>query len=123
MRPSVTFLGHKIDAEGLHTLPERVRAAEEAPAPKSVCGFKSYLGMRTYYSKFLPNLSTTLHALHALLRKDVHWHWGPAEAEAFVASKKSLTSSGCLFRFFSSTHLGMRCILLRIRCRTLTQDG
>ena len=109
MRPSVTYLGHKIDSEGLHTLPERVRAVEEAPAPKSVSGLKSYLGMLTYYSKFLPNLSTTLHALYTLLRKDVHWNWGPAEAEAFVASKKSLTSSGCLTHFDSSLPLTLAC--------------
>ena len=48
MRPPVTFLGHKIDAEGLHTLPERVRVVEEAPAPKSVSGLKSYVPGNVY---------------------------------------------------------------------------
>ena len=65
-----------------------------------------YLGMFTFYSKFLPNFSTTRHALYALLRKDVHWHWGPAEAEA---SKKLLTSSGCLTHFESSLPLTLAC--------------
>ena len=109
MRPSVTYLGHRIDANGLHTLHERVRAVQDAPAPTSVSGLKSYLGMLTYYSKFLPNLSTTLHPLYQLLRKDVPWRWGHAEAKAFVAAKELLTSSGCLTHFDSSVPLTLAC--------------
>ena len=59
LRKSVTYLGHRIDADGLHPLQDRVRAIEEAPTPTSVSTLKSYLGMLTYYSRFLPNLSTT----------------------------------------------------------------
>ena len=70
MRPSVSYLGHKIDAEGLHPLDDRVRAIKDAPTPTSVSGLKSYLGMLSYYNKFLPSLSSRLYPLHRLLRKD-----------------------------------------------------
>ena len=73
MRPSVTYLGHMIDANGLHPLTDRVRALEEAPTPTSVTELKSYLGILSYYSKFLPNMSTVLHPLYALLRKQARW--------------------------------------------------
>ena len=63
MRESVTYLGHRIDADGLHPLPDRVRAVKEAPKPTSVTILKAYLGMLTYYSKFLPKLSTLLYPL------------------------------------------------------------
>ena len=33
---SVTYLGHKIDAEGLHLLPDKVQAIQEAPSPTNV---------------------------------------------------------------------------------------
>ena len=36
MAPEVTYLGHKIDAEGLHPVAEKVEAIQEAPAPKNV---------------------------------------------------------------------------------------
>jgi len=32
MVPSITYLGHVIDAEGLHPLVEKVKAVEEAPS-------------------------------------------------------------------------------------------
>ena len=109
MKESVTYLGHRIDAEGLHPLPDRVRAMKDAPTPDSVSKLKSYLGILTYCSKFLPNLSTTLHPLYKLLRKDVDWAWGVAQAKAFAASKDLLTSDKCLTHFDSSLDLTLAC--------------
>ena len=57
MKPSVVYLGHQIDSNGLSPVPEKVRAVKGAPTPRNVSELKSYLGLLTYYSKFLPNLS------------------------------------------------------------------
>ena len=109
MRPSVTYLGHRIDAQGLHPLQDRIRAIQEAPTPTSVPKLKSYLGMLSYYSKFLPKLSTVLHLLHLLLRKNIPWKWGVDQAKAFSASKELLTSESCLTHFDSSLELILAC--------------
>lgn len=45
MAPSVTYLGHLIDAAGLHPLPEKVRTIQEVPTPCNVSELKSYLGL------------------------------------------------------------------------------
>ena len=71
MKSSVTYLGHQIDEDGLHPLQDRVTAIREAPTPTSVSTLKSYLGILSYYSKFLPNISGHLQPLYKLLRKDV----------------------------------------------------
>ena len=109
LRSSVTYLGHRVDADGLHPLLDRVQGIKEAPRPKSVTELRSYLGMLTYYGKFLPNLSTTLHPLLVLLRKDVKWKWGPAQMKAFVATKELLTSDKCLTHFDSTLPLTLAC--------------
>lgn len=54
MAPSVAYLGHVINATGLHPLPDKVQAIQEVPTPKHVSELKSYLGLLTYYSRFLP---------------------------------------------------------------------
>ena len=105
LKTSVTYLGHRIDADGLHPLPDRVRAVKEAPTPNSVSKLKSYLGMLTYYSKFLPNLSTRLHPLYHLLKKDVDWSWGVAQSKAFTASKDLLTSGSALLILIQASSL------------------
>jgi len=61
MKDSVEYLEHQIDAEGFHTLPSKVETIVEAPAPKNITELHSY-------GKFIPNFSSKLHSLHALLK-------------------------------------------------------
>ena len=60
MNPSVLYLGHRIDAEGLHPLPDKVQAIVDAPDPQNVQELKSYLGLLSYHGRFLSNLSSVL---------------------------------------------------------------
>ena len=83
MVPTVSFLGHRIDADGLHPLDDKVRAIEAAPTPTNVTELKSYLGLLTYYGKFLPNLATKLAPLYKLLQHRVSWRWTSAQDAAF----------------------------------------
>ena len=50
MTKSVEYPGHVIDASGLHPLSSKVKAIEEAPEPTEL---KSFLGLLSYYKKFL----------------------------------------------------------------------
>ena len=69
MAPSVEYLGHVIDKNGLHPTREKVRAIEEAHSPTSVMELRAFLGLFNYYSKFLPNLVSKLSPLYKLLHK------------------------------------------------------
>ena len=62
MAPSVVYLGDTIDQDSLHPTKEKFRAILDA-----VTKLKAYLGLLTYYGKFLPNLATTLAPLYHLL--------------------------------------------------------
>ena len=106
MVPEVSYLGHRIDQDGLHPLADKVRAIVEAPAPNKL---KSYLGLLTYYGKFLPDLSSVLAPLYHLLRKHVSWCWSTAERDAFLASKDLLSSSSLLVHFDPQVPLTLAC--------------
>ena len=54
MCSSVTYLGYRIDKEGLHPL-AKVKALKQAPQPRNITELKSFLGLLTYYGKFLPH--------------------------------------------------------------------
>ena len=108
MRSSVTYLGHRIDAVGLHPLHNKVQAIKDAPKPQSVTELKSFLGMLTYYGKFLPNLSSVLHPLHELLKKDTPWRWG-LEQKSISASKDLLTETKFLAHFDHTQQLTLAC--------------
>ena len=106
---SVTYLGHKIDSEGLHPLPSKVRAVMEAPCPSNPKQLKAYLGLITYYAKFLPNLSSLLTPLYKLLQKDNTWKWGEEQQHVFEKSKELLTSSNLLIHFDPKLQIVLVC--------------
>ena len=99
MANSVEFLGHRIDAEGLHPLESKIEAMVKVPPPKNVTELKSFLGMVNYYAKFLPNLSTTISPLYTLLKKNSRWQWTEECSQAFLAAKGMLTSSKVLAHY------------------------
>ncbi|KAL0160115.1 hypothetical protein M9458_043840, partial [Cirrhinus mrigala] len=55
LQKEVRYLGHLVDAQGLHPLKDKVQAVTEAPCPTNVTELKAYLGLLNYYNKFLPN--------------------------------------------------------------------
>ena len=99
MKAEVEYLGHRVDAEGLHTTPDKLEAIRNAPAPKNVQELRSFLGLLNYYGKFLPNLSTTLHPLNALLQQNHKWHWSAECQQAFQTAKDNLTTSKVLVHY------------------------
>ena len=106
---SVDYLGHCVDAQGIHPTAEKVRAIQEAPRPTSVSELKSYLGLLTYYSRFLPNLSTTLAPLYKLLKHSTKWQWTDAQEKSFIESKQLLLSSQLLVHFDPSRKIRLAC--------------
>ena len=69
MKLSVEYLGHSVDSEGLHTLPSKVEAIQQAPQPQNVQQLRSFLGLLNYYGKFISNLADIIHLLNQLLTK------------------------------------------------------
>ena len=58
--------GYKISSDGLHKSPSKVEAVLNAPPPKGVKKLQSFIGMLTYYHKFLPNIAAELKPLYDL---------------------------------------------------------
>lgn len=105
----VSFLGHRIDAKGLHPLQDNHEAVLSAPKPTSVSQLKSFLGLITYYAKFLPNLSTILAPLYRLLAKGVLWQWGPSQDHAFQEAKGALGKAKFLVHYDPQKPLRLEC--------------
>ena len=60
LQPRLEYLGHVLDEAGRHPTEDKIRAIKEASAPTNITELCSFLGMITYCSKFLPNMSTKL---------------------------------------------------------------
>ena len=68
---SVEYLGHIVDKDGIRPTPAKVRAIRSVPEPQSVRELKAFLGLLTYYSRYIPDRSHKMAPLHDLLQKGV----------------------------------------------------
>ena len=105
----VTYLGHKIDAQGLHPLQNKIDAIVKAPRPRTVTELKAFLGLLNYYGKFIHNLASILHPLYQLLGNDVKWTWTQERENAFNEAKSLLTSDSLLIHFDPTKDLVLAC--------------
>ena len=99
IKESVEYLGHKVDASGLHPLSSKVEAITQAPEPQNVQQLRSFLGLLNYYGKFINNLATLLHPLNKLLQQNVKWCWSQECQMAFKQAKQKLVSSKVLAHY------------------------
>ena len=90
------YLGHIVSRQGLKTNPRLVEAVERFPVPRSVKDTRSFLGLSSYYRKFIPNFAKTANPLHHLTRKGVCFQWTPECQAAFIELKWRLTTSPVL---------------------------
>lgn len=69
-KSKVEYSGHSLENSKISSNAEKVRAIVDAPAPENVPQLQSYLGLLNYYVRFVPNLSSEIHVLYELLKKD-----------------------------------------------------
>ena len=90
------FLGHVVSADGVEPMWDKVEAITKLPRPTNPSEVRSFIGMATYYCKFLDHYSHVKRPLTELTKKEVKWAWGAAEEEAFQRIKKMLVSAPVL---------------------------
>ena len=63
------FLGHVVSEKGIQTDPMKIVAVQEWPIPKSVRDVRAFLGLASYYRRFVPGFASIAGPLHSLLAK------------------------------------------------------
>lgn len=97
----VTYLGHIVSADGVKTDPRLTSAVKDWPVPRTKKELRSFLGLTSYYRRFVAGFSTIASPLHALLGKeqegrkgneDISGRWDSHCQKAFDKLKDSLTT-------------------------------
>ena len=96
---SLKFLGHIISKEGIRSDPQKVEAILQARIPTDKTELRSFLGLITYYHKFVPNLAITASPLYELLKIDQPWKWEASQQQAWETLKHTLTDAPVLDYF------------------------
>nr|XP_037268801.1 uncharacterized protein K02A2.6-like [Rhipicephalus microplus] len=97
--PELSFLGHKVTAQSISPLPEKVDLVVNTPVPTDVAALRSFLGLVEYYSKFVPRLAQVVEPMRVLLRKNEPFIWSAEADSSFRRVKEMLSPSTVLHMF------------------------
>ena len=71
----VVFLGHVVSGEGIRVDPKKVEAVVNWSRPTSVSEIRSFLGLASYYRRFIPGFSSIALPMTKLIWKNVKFIW------------------------------------------------
>ena len=86
------YLGFTVSSQGIKPDAEKVSAIRTLPAPSSVKEIRSFIGMCSYYRRFIPNFSKIAEPLIALTKKYARFSWDEKCQKSFEFMKESLTA-------------------------------
>jgi hypothetical protein len=92
------FLGHVVSKEGTRPDPSKVAEVWGFPVPTTVVNVRSFLGLTSYYRRFIRGYSKLAGPLFELTKKDVVFVWNQDYQNAFDALKRALIGAPILMR-------------------------
>ena len=92
----VEYLGMFVNRDGIRMDESKVKAIMDWPAPTTVRGVRSFLGLANFYHCFIKDYATLAKPLTDLTQKDKAFTWDSAEANAFASLKTQFTTAPIL---------------------------
>ena len=93
---NVPYLGHIASEDGIQTDPAKVERVRKWSVPVNATEVKSFLGLVSYYRRFVPNFAGVARPLHKLTETNVEFDWTAECQSSFDTLKKLLSTAATL---------------------------
>ena len=90
-KTKMEFFGFVFSQAGVEANPKKIQSIMKVECPKSVSELRSFLGMITYVSRFIPKMATLAAPLRVLTKKSALWTWGNEQNNVFEQLKDCLS--------------------------------
>ncbi|MCP4458083.1 MAG: hypothetical protein GY816_08685, partial [Cytophagales bacterium] len=95
-RNQLKFLGYIIDENGISTCPEKVAAIKNMAPPSNIKGIRSFLGLTSFFRRFVPQYSEICLPLTRRTKKNASFQWEKEQILAWQTIKDKLVNSPIL---------------------------
>ena len=73
--PHISFLGRVVRGDGIHTDPAKTSSIASWPLRQNITQLRSFLGLASYYRRFIKDFGKFSSAMAAMLEKDKAFIW------------------------------------------------
>jgi hypothetical protein len=95
-RHQVRYLGYIVGRDGISTDPEKIAAIVDWRRPQGIGDVRSFIGLCSYYRRFVKDFATMSKPLAKLTEKNAAFVWGSEQQKSWDALKRCLTSAPVL---------------------------
>ena len=93
---TVEYLGHVCTPSGIRPDPQKIKAIELYPVPKTVRDIRAFIGLAGYYRRHVRNFAELAKPLTTLTKKGVPFEWTNEQQQAFQRLKDILSTEPLL---------------------------
>lgn len=92
----VGYLGYTISGDGIRPDGRNIESVVDFPTPRSVRDVQSFLGLCSYFRRFIKDFSILAQPLYNLVRRNVNFQFGEEEQRCFEILKGKLIEAPIL---------------------------
>lgn len=89
-RKKIDFLGFEISGDGIRPGTRKITAVSNFPVPRNVHEVRQFIGLASFFRRFVKNFATIARPLTDLLKTKFGWNWTDEQAKAFHILKEKL---------------------------------
>jgi len=107
--PEVAYLGFMLSAEGVRPGEQKVVAVKEFPKPNNKHEVRRFLGLCSFFRRFIPRYAVIAQPFSDLLKDNVSFVWTASQEGAFNDLKNRLVSKPVLQMFNPKAETELHC--------------
>lgn len=93
---SISFYGNVYTSDGVKPDPIKIRDVQNMAVPQNKDELKTFLGMVSYLSQFIPKFADKTHILRQLCKESTPWFWDEIHQRCFEEVRQLVSEQSCL---------------------------